>query len=116
MATTNDSNKLSESDERNFTSLGNLLGLIGSFLPSLIVWLIYKDRSAFVDRNMKSALNFQLTMILGYVIGGVLTIVIIGSVIILAVWILTIIFSIMGFAKTRSGEDYSYPLTIKFLK
>lgn len=113
---TNNAHNLSESDERNFTSLGNLLGLIGSFLPSLIIWLIYKDRSEFVDQNMKSALNFQLTMILGYVIGSILVFVLIGTLVLLAVWVVTIIFFIIAFAKTRNGENYKYPLTISFIK
>lgn len=107
---------LSELDERNFASIGNLLGIIGSFLPSLIVWLIYKDRSAFVDRNMKSALNFQLTMIIAYIVGSILTIILIGSLIVLAAAVLTVIFSIIGFVKTRNGQDYKYPLSIPFVK
>lgn len=115
MSSTN-SNALSESDERNYTSLGNILGIIGGFIPSLIVWIIFKDRSAFVDRNMKSALNFQITVVLIYIVGTILTFILIGSLVILAIWVLSIIFSIMAFSKTRNGEDYNYPLAIKFIK
>lgn len=116
MAENSGSNALSEQDERNYTSLGNLLGIIGGFIPSLIVWLVFKERSDFVDRNMKSALNFQLTMIIAYVVGSILTIIFIGILVFFAVGILIIIFSILGFVKTRNGEDYKYPMAIPFIK
>jgi uncharacterized Tic20 family protein len=55
--------KLSKIEEQNFTSLGNILGILIGFISPLIFWLVYKDRSKFLDINLKSALNFQLTMI-----------------------------------------------------
>lgn len=116
MSDVNGASKLSEADERNYTSLGNILGIIGGFIPSLIFWLIYKDRSSFLDTNMKSALNFQITLVIIYIVGMVLTAVFIGSLVLLAAWVLNIVFSIMAFSKTRSGENYKYPMTISFIK
>lgn len=107
---------LTESEERNYTSLGNLLGIIGGFVPSLIVWLVFKDRSEFVDRNMKSALNFQLTMLLAYIVGSILLLFVIGGLVMLAAGVLSLIFSILAFIKTKDGEDYTYPMTIRFIK
>lgn len=65
---------------------------------------------------MKSALHFQITVVLIYILGTLLTLILIGSLVILAIWVLSIIFSIMAFSKTRNGEDYNYPLSIKFIK
>jgi uncharacterized Tic20 family protein len=113
--TTAGSQRLSEKDERTYTSLGNILGILG-FLPSLIVFLMFRERSSFLNRNMKSALNFQITMIIADIVGTILSIVGIGGLIILAAWILRLVFSILSFVKTNEGEDYVYPVTISFIK
>jgi uncharacterized Tic20 family protein len=110
--------KLSQVEEQNFTSLGNILGILIGFLSPLIFWLIYKDRSTFLDANLKSALNFQLTMIIAYIAAGILSAVTFGvlSILYLAIAVLLIVFCIMAFVKTRNGENYTYPLSIPFIK
>jgi uncharacterized Tic20 family protein len=110
--------KLSQVEEQNFTSLGNILGILIGFLSPLIFWLIYKDRSTFLDANLKSALNFQLTMIIAYIAAGILSAVTFGvlSILYLAIAVLLIVFCIMAFVKTRNGENYTYPLSIPFVK
>lgn len=107
--------KLSEQEERTFTSLGNVLGFIG-FLPSLVMFLIFGDRSAFLKRNMKNALNFQITMLLADAIGFLTLAIGIGGLIMLAAWVLRLVFSILAFVKTNEGDDYVYPVTIVFIK
>ena len=46
----------------SFAHLGGVLG----FLPSLIIWLVFKDRGSFTDTEAKEALNFQITLVFGY--------------------------------------------------
>lgn len=108
--------KLSQVEEQNFTSLGNILGILVGFFSPLIFWLIYKDRSTFLDTNLKSALNFQLTMIIPFLVGSILSFTVIGGLIALAAFVLTLVFCIVSFAKTRNGENYAYPLSIPFVK
>ena len=43
-------------------------GLLLGFVAPLIVWLVYRERSAFLDRTAKEALNFQLTILIGYLV------------------------------------------------
>jgi uncharacterized Tic20 family protein len=107
-------NQLTEQDERNYTSLMNLLGIFFGFLPSLIGYLVWKDQSEFLKRNLASALNFQITMAIVQVVGVVLIFTL--GIINLAAWVLMLIFSIMAFVKTREGSDYKYPLSIAFIK
>ena len=109
---------MSSDEERNMTSLGNILGILIGFVSPLIFWLIYKDRSDFVDRNLKSALNFQITMIIAWIAASILTAVTFGilSILYLVIGILILIFCIMAFVKTRNGEDYKYPMSIPFIK
>ena len=34
-------------------------------LPSLIIWLVFKDRGSFTNIEAKEALNFQITIAIG---------------------------------------------------
>lgn len=109
------SNRLSEKDERTYTSLGNILGILG-FIPSLVIFIVLGDRSAFLKRNMKNALNFQITMLIADVVGTLTLFAGIGGLVMLAAWVLRLVFSILAFVKTTEGDDYVYPVTIAFLK
>src|SRR5437868_1922887 len=52
-------------EEKQMGMLAHLLGIIG-FVGPLIIWLIKKDQSPFVDDQGKEALNFHLTMLIAY--------------------------------------------------
>jgi uncharacterized Tic20 family protein len=96
--------------------LAHLLGILIGFLGPLIIWLIKKDQSPFVDDQGKEALNFQITLIIGYVIGGATSVICIGFVILPAVWIAGLILAIMGAMAASKGEAYRYPLTLRLVK
>jgi uncharacterized Tic20 family protein len=96
----------------SFAHLGGILGL----LPSLIIWLVFKDRGAFTNTEGKEALNFQITMLLAEIVGYVLVAILIGFLIIPAVYIARIIFSILGFVKAKDGIAYRYPFALRLIK
>ncbi|MET2010979.1 DUF4870 domain-containing protein [Microbacterium chocolatum] len=106
---------LSPADERLWSTLVHLGGLFFGFLAPLIGYLILKDRGPFVRAHTATALNFQLTLIIAYVVGGILSIVVIGLFVILAAYVLNIVFCIIAAVKAHRGEWYRYPLTIPFL-
>ncbi|WP_136707134.1 DUF4870 domain-containing protein [Agromyces sp. H66] len=105
----------------SFAHLGGILG----FLPALIIWLVFKDRGTFTNTEGKEALNFQITLIFGYVAVWILTAIItvvtfgLGSVLSLltwAIWILGVVFSIIAFLKAKDGAHYRYPFAIRLIK
>jgi uncharacterized Tic20 family protein len=49
------------------------------------------------------------------VVGSILVFLIIGIFVLIAVWVVTIIFSIMAAVKANQGQPYTYPLSIKFV-
>ncbi|WBU38933.1 DUF4870 domain-containing protein [Homoserinibacter sp. YIM 151385] len=106
---------LSEADDRQYASFAHLGGIIG-FLPALIIWLVFKDRGAFTNVEAKEALNFQITALIVYVVGSILSVILIGAFISLAMWIVSIIFSIQGFLKAKDGVSYRYPFAIRLIK
>jgi len=104
------------SDERTMALLAHLLGIFFSFVGPLVIWLIKKDESEFVDYHGKEALNFQLTMLIAYIVGVLLSTIVIGLCITLAVWVVIIIFSLMAAVAANKGEYYRYPISIRFIK
>ncbi|MEO0415923.1 MAG: DUF4870 domain-containing protein [Verrucomicrobiota bacterium] len=106
---------LSESDERNFGMLLHVLTIVGGFVAPLIFWLVYRERSSFLDRHGKEALNFQLTMLIGYVASAVLMMVCVGYFTYLVVFVVAIIFAIIAGIEASKGNEYRYPMTIRFI-
>ena len=106
---------LSPSDERLWATLIHVGGIVIGFISPLLGYLLLKDRSAFVGENAKNALNFQITVVIGYVVGWVLTLILVGFLVLLAVWVVSIVFSILGAIAANRGEVYKYPLTIAFI-
>ena len=96
--------------------LCHLLAIFTGFLGPLIIWLIKKDESSFVDDHGKEALNFQITVLIAMIVSGLLTFICIGFVLMLIVWIVDMIFCIIAAVKASHGEAYRYPLTLRFVK
>jgi uncharacterized protein len=106
---------LSPSDEKLWATLVHIGGIFFSFIPALIGYLVLKDKGPFVRAHTATALNFQITMAIAYVIGYILIFIVIGIFVLIAVWVVIIIFSIMAAVKANQGQPYTYPLSIKFV-
>ena len=111
-----DSTQLSPADEKLWATLIHIGGIFFNFIPSLIGYLVLKDRGPLIREHTLTALNFQLTMLIALVVGYILTFVVIGIFVILAVYVVTLIFSIIAAIAANKGESYKYPLSIQFIK
>ncbi|SEA83620.1 DUF4870 domain-containing protein [Leifsonia sp. 21MFCrub1.1] len=107
--------QLSPADEKLWATLVQIGGILFNWIPALIGYLVLKDRGPFVRAHTATALNFQITIFIAYVVGGLLTIVVIGIFVIIAAWVLNIVFSIIAAVKANQGEYYTYPLAIRFV-
>src|SRR5580700_8355532 len=90
------------SDERVMGILSHILAIvpgIGIFGP-LVIWLIKKDESSFVEANAKESLNFQLTMLIAYAVSWILVIVLIGALLFFVIWVVNIVLVIVAAVKT----------------
>jgi uncharacterized Tic20 family protein len=105
-------------DDKNLAMFAHLLGIVTGFLGCLIIWLLNKDKPEhdFASRQAKEALNFQITVFIAYLVGTALTLIIIGVVVIAAVWIANLVLCILAGVAASKGEDYRYPLTLRLLQ
>ena len=113
---------MNEKDARTwamFCHLGALAGYIipfGNIIAPLVIWLIKKDESPFVDDQGKESLNFQISITLYALVALLLTVIVIGFFLLLAVGIFALVMVIIAAVKTNDGEKYRYPLCIRFIK
>ena len=117
--------KLSEKDDRTFGMLAHLLGAFTSIVGPLVIWLIKKEESPFVDDQGKEAVNFQITIGLGYLVLMVISIPlgmipVIGACALMLLWpalgVAGVIFSILGCLKANEGVLYRYPVALRLIK
>ncbi|CAM2065324.1 DUF4870 domain-containing protein [Sulfidibacter corallicola] len=119
-------------EERNwamFCHLASFAAFIGvpfgHILGPLIVWLIKKDSSPFVDEQGRESLNFQISLTLYSIVGSVLALVIgivtlgIGVFLIIpivaVVTLVLLVMTIVAALEVQKGVHYRYPFTLRFL-
>jgi uncharacterized Tic20 family protein len=102
-----------------FCHLGALAGYIipfGHIIAPLIIWLIKKDESPLVDDQGKESLNFQISMTIYAIIALLLTLILIGYILFVALMIFDLVMVIVAAVRANSGEKYRYPLCIRLIK
>jgi uncharacterized protein len=107
-------------DEKLWATLTHLsplvAGIVGlPFLGPLIIYLVLRERGPFVRWHAAQSLNFQLTVLIAYIVSALLTIVLIGFLLLLAVAIASLVFMILAAIAANRGEYYRYPATIQFV-
>lgn len=110
------------SQERTWGMLCHLLAFAGIVIPfghiigPLVMWLIKKDESAFVDYHGKEALNFQITVTLASIVSMLLIFIVIGIPLLILVWLANIVFIILATIAANRGEYYRYPVALRLIK
>jgi uncharacterized protein len=92
-----------------------ILTIFFGFIPGLIFFLIKKD-DEYVFDQAKEALNWSITVVIGYIIGFILTFIAIGVLVILALGIANLVFCIMGVIAASSGKPFRVPFAIRLVK
>ena len=122
---------MSPNDERMWGMLSYLLAIFAGLLAPLIIYLVYKDRSAFVRETARESLNFHITAMIVSLAGVAVMVVgfgvsvlvpVIGIFMFVALWLLLIAFgvlvlvvNILGAIKANSGITYRIPGILRFV-
>ncbi len=101
----------------HLSALSLFIGIpFGNILGPLVIWLLKKDDHALIDKTGKESLNFQLSMLVYSICAGILVLIFIGVLLLIAVAVVDVVLVIIASVKVSNGEDYSYPITIQFIK
>ena len=112
---TSNMDKMPSNDDKNIATITHIGGTVFSFVPSLIVWILRKDENPYIEDQAKEALNFQITMVLAYMLAGVLSWILIGLIFFPVIWVLNIVFCIIAAISTSKGETYRYPFCLRLI-
>lgn len=101
--------------------LAHLTSFAGHLIPfghiggPLLIWLLKKDTMPLVNDQGKEALNFQITMTLAFIVAGLSLFVLIGFILLPAVWLFDVIFTIVAAVKANEGVAYRYPFCLRLV-
>ena len=120
---------LTPAEDKQWASFAHFGGLL-FLLPSLIIYLVFKDRGTLTRQESKEALNWQITFLIGFVVLQILAAILSGALLFsgaygiavlfgflpFLLWIVNAIFSILGGVKVNGGGAYRYPFALRLVK
>jgi len=101
------------SDEKTMAVLSHILTLVAPILAPLIIYLVKKNESKFVEWHARESLNFQITVAIVIII---LFITIIGILIAWIIGIIALALVIIATIRASEGKLYKYPFSIRLIK
>ena len=106
---------LSPADEKTWAVVLHVGGIFFGVLAPLVGYLLLRERGPFVRHHSVAALNFQLTLLVPYLLGlGMMAFG--GLFVVFAAWVLSIVFGILAARATNDGHFHRYPFAIEFVR
>jgi len=100
----------------HLSAFAGFLVPFGNLIGPLVIWLLKRHDSAFVDQHGKAAVNFQISMTIYFVISVILIFLLIGIPLLIGLVVFDLIATILAAVRANDGREYNYPLTIRFIK
>ena len=106
------------SDDRLLGLLSHLLAIVPGIgiLGPLVIYLIKRGQSSFVEENAKESLNFQITMILAFIISGILMVVWIGFILLAVLGVAEVVLVIIATIRASENKIYRYTFNLRLIK
>ena len=109
-------------EDRTWGSLAHLSALCGMLIPfgsllaPLIIWRTRGQRAPFVGDQALEALNFNISVALGFIACLALVWLFIGILMVSALVIYWIVMTVIATLKAGEGHSYRYPLALRLIK
>jgi hypothetical protein len=100
----------------HLAGFAGLVGIpFGNILGPLVVWLVKKQESPYVDHHGREALNFQISATIYALICFALVFVVIGLLLLPALAIFWLVVMVIAAIRASEGVIYRYPMTLRML-
>lgn len=99
----------------HFAAFAGLIIPFGSIIGPLVLWLIKKDESEYINYHGKEALNFNITMAFVSIFCIALMLVLIGFLLLFIVAIIWLILIIIAGINANDGVYYRYPFCFRII-
>ncbi|MBW3667301.1 MAG: DUF4870 domain-containing protein [Actinobacteria bacterium] len=97
-----------------------------SVVGPLVVWLLRRNDPV-VEPHARAALNYQLTLLIYFIVGGIAAVVLFFTIIgipfsilivvfLLLLVVLEVVFAILATLAASRGEVYDYPMSLGLIK
>ena len=99
--------------------LSLLMGIIipfGGYAATLVLWLLKKDTSEYIDQQGKEAVNFMLNVLVVGTAATILCVMLIGFLLMIPLVIAAFVLPVMAAFKISKGQDYKYPWVYRLIK
>lgn len=103
-------------DERLFAAGIYVLSIFFPVIAPLVIWLIKKDESSFIDYHGREYFNFLISYTVYFFVSGILTLILIGFVALAILGVMLFVFTIIAAIKAFEGNEYRFPLIFRLIK
>ena len=87
----------------------------GNIIGPLVIWSIKKDQYPLVNDQGKEAINFQISLVIYFIVSLILMIVLVGFALLAALFFFGMVIVVVAAIKANEGKYYRYPLNIRFI-
>lgn len=109
-----------EGDDRTIATLTHLSLLLGAttLIVPLIVWIVKKDGSPYLNDQAKEALNFHISMLIYGIASAILAVASCWFLFFLPILVVIfgVVFAIIAAIASSRGEYYRYPMCLRLVK
>lgn len=129
--------------ERQYATVDHVLGIFFGFIPAIVFFILFRERGPFIRRHVVTEWNWQLTVLIVQVVGGIVAaagwasafasavhsesstvhtlpagfiVFFIGYAVIGITSIVRVIFGIIAAVAANRGREYVFPLAFRFAK
>lgn len=110
---------LTATEDRQWATLAHFGGILG-FVPSLLIYLVFRDRGPFTAQESKEALNFTLPPTVVAMLANLLVIIPavgnIFAVLATLIWLGIAVFSVIAGIRVNRGQPYRYQYNLRLIK
>lgn len=109
---------LTASEDRQWATLAHFGGILGA-LPSLVIYLVLRDRGPFTAQESKEALNFTLPPTVVAIAANLLAL--FGgaasffAVLAALIWVAVTVFSVLAGVRVNQGQPYRYKYNLRLI-
>lgn len=89
--------------------------MLGNVLVPLILWLMKRNESPYIDEHGREALNFQISMTIYATVALALAFLLVGFLLLPPLAIFHFVMMVIASVRASQGEHYRYPLTLRLI-
>jgi uncharacterized protein len=105
-----------KNEEKMLAALMYVVSLFFPIIGPLVIWLLKKDESSFINYHGREYFNFFISYTVYSVISGILVFLIVGIFLLWILGAMALVFTIIAAVKAYEGNEYQFPLIFRVIK